>query len=658
MFPKVSRSRNRSTSGFLLPALSRLRPRLLGFDVFISYSQSDSLGYAMAMENLLSDRDIACFRDAKEIPAGGNITETIDWALSKSRMLIVLVTEASVVSDWVAQELAAFRKRKRPVVAITVGDTQIPTKWAYLTKSVYISDSADNLQASRPSKKTIDRIIEAISFKRRNTLARIVMALVATIVIVLGSLFALQYVEANRQRDSAVHERNQAEQLIEYLVTDLKASLTPIFKLAILEQPAENAWQYFKSVNPHARAHDDLERLELKWRTIRNVVEVYIDLGRVQDAQSALSQMLGVAQQVNDRADRPSSVQSAMLAYSYRLEGDILVLQNDLSEAKAKYERSYRLFEGAVRTGELNQRVVQAWIALHTQMAALAERNGFLTEAIEIHDAALSIIESIGHAEFDREVLLENEFVASVSRGDLYRGLGNRDKAISLYRSAYDIAIERQDTQPGDLVVRRGLSVISDKLGHVLMAEGRASEAIDYYSTSLEIAEELASYDPDNEQWQVDHAVTLDYLGDALRAIRQFDDALSVYERGREIRRGLADRSSGSPSTVRRLGYSHHKVGKVLYDLRRYEEAIVEFRASNEIFKGQGDDVDTIEARAVNLRMLAVAHRDIGNIEEAITSCDTASSIANRLAESELSRWGAMADELSRLCASLRSDDL
>ena len=457
---------------------------------------------------------------------------------------------------------------------------------------------------------------------------------------------------------SAVHERNEAEHLIEYMVTDLKASLKPIFKLAILEEPAKNAWQYFIRVNPYARDHDDLERLELEWRTIRNVVEVYIDLGRVQAAQLALRHMLGVAQQVSDHAGRPSSVQSAMLAYSYRLEGDILVLHNDLSEAKTKYERSYRLFEGAVRPGEFDQRVVQGWIALHTQMAVLAERNGSLTEAIEIHDAGLSIIDGIGRAEFDREVLLENEFVASVRRGDLYRRLGNRDEAISLYRNAYDIALERQDIQPGDLVVRRGLSVISDKLGHVLMERGRASEAIDYYSTSLEIAEELASCDPDNEQWQVDHAVTLDYLGDALRAIRQFDDALSMYERGRKIRRGLADRSSGSPSTIRRLAYSHHKVGKVLYDLGRYEEAIVEFRASNEIFERQGDDVDAIEARAVNLRMIAVAHRDIGNIEEAITFCDTATSLANRLAESELSRWGAMADELSGLCASLRSDDL
>ena len=616
----------------------------------------------MAVENLLSARDIACFRDAKEIPAGNNIKKTIDWALSKSRMLAVIITEASVLSDWVGEELESFRKRKRPIVAIAVSGIEIPTKWGFLKDTVYISDSQENLRTSRPKEETIDRIVDAISFKRRNIIARILTTVIVMFFVSLLSLALIQYRDVQHQRDLTTHERNEAEQLVEFMVTDLKEQLEPLSQLALLVEPADRALRYFRSsMSSNRRIHDDLHRLELRWRTIRNLVEVHIDLGNIEDARRYSQEMLQVAETIRKRAVTPSPIQFAMLAYSHRLEGDVLILEERpdeetrLDDARERYEAAYRLYQIAVDTEDVDARFVQGWIALHTQMAKLAELNGYLREAIDLHDAALAIVEEFADTEFARHVVLEHRFVAYTRRGDIYLRLGDRDTATALYADAYDMAIERQHIRPGDLVARRALSIISDKLGNLLFDDRKYSEAMDYYSVSLEIAQELSSYDRANEDWQADHATSLDYIGNTLRGLEKFDEALSFFERAMDIRKELVNDNPNNSSRNRSLAYSHNKMGTTFYDILRYREAITHFENSLSIFERQGDDVDSLEARAVNLRMLAVVYHDLSELDKAVAHCEAGSRIAQVLSESELSRWGTMAKELSKLCLSMAS---
>lgn len=122
----VAQSHTRIAAG----VFQRLRARYLGFDFFISYAHADALGYAMALENSLRALDFSCFRDAREMPLGSYVRETIKLALSRSRVLIVVATKGATTSTWVAEEVATFVLTGRQILVAVVLEVRLWSRTA------------------------------------------------------------------------------------------------------------------------------------------------------------------------------------------------------------------------------------------------------------------------------------------------------------------------------------------------------------------------------------------------------------------------------------------------------------------------------------------------------------------------------------------------
>ena len=86
--------------------------------VFISHSSKDRW-IARQMARLIEERDIRTFFDEKDFQGGDRIPETIKKNIKECEELLVLLSSASVQSDWVKYEIAvawALDKKLVPIV--------------------------------------------------------------------------------------------------------------------------------------------------------------------------------------------------------------------------------------------------------------------------------------------------------------------------------------------------------------------------------------------------------------------------------------------------------------------------------------------------------------------------------------------------------------
>jgi hypothetical protein len=117
-------------------AFRPLIDRLFGPDIFISYSRRDR-DWAEAIEKLLKSGRYRVFRDQSELRVGEKITRLLN-EVRRSTMLVLLVSEHSMASDWVHDELSAYldrpvrRRRIAPVFIDPRYPAELPARFQIL----------------------------------------------------------------------------------------------------------------------------------------------------------------------------------------------------------------------------------------------------------------------------------------------------------------------------------------------------------------------------------------------------------------------------------------------------------------------------------------------------------------------------------------------
>ncbi len=186
----------------------RLRSRLLGFDAFISYRHGTARVYAEALAALLkSTLGWSCFLDRNDAEQV-ELTHAIRSALDRSRMLIVVAEPGILGSRWVPQEIAGFRKHRRPIVPVSVNGflarpEPLPGDLEHLRAWPWAEETSNAWQDTSPSADVISQIRRSRRGLETRTWAR---ALTASVITVLSAAT----VWALRERNIAVDNELQA----------------------------------------------------------------------------------------------------------------------------------------------------------------------------------------------------------------------------------------------------------------------------------------------------------------------------------------------------------------------------------------------------------------------------------------------------------------
>lgn len=223
-------------------------------------------------------RLVPIFKDREELPAADSLGEAVDAALTDSDALIVICSPESARSDWVNKEVERFKQIHgggRVFPALIDGeptDAFVPALRVRYENGRPTGDAAEPIAADlRPNADgqrlatlklvagltglELDQLVQRDSQRRQKRLALVAAASLAGMAGTSGlALYAVQ------QRDEARAQRAEADGLIQYMLTDLRAKLEPVGKLDVLDGVGRKALDYYARQKLDQLSADELGR--------------------------------------------------------------------------------------------------------------------------------------------------------------------------------------------------------------------------------------------------------------------------------------------------------------------------------------------------------------------------------------------------------------
>jgi tetratricopeptide (TPR) repeat protein len=350
------------------------------------------------------------------------------------------------------------------------------------------------------------------------------------VALAAATLFLFQ---ARRDRSLADKARNNAEQLIDFMLFNLRDKLLPVGRLDILDDVNKRVDAYYASLGAGGTA----EQLRRRAVSLSNRGNVEATQGNLAAALNSYRAAVAIAEQLV-KQDPGKAKWQRDLSVSHEKIGDVEASQGNLAAALQSYQSDLAIAEQLAKLDPGNTEWQRDLSVSHNRMGDVEASQGNLAAALQSYQAALAIAEQLakqdpGNAGWQRDLSVSHENIADVEASQ-----GNLSAALKSYQASLAISeqLAKQDT--GNTEWQRDLSVIHEKIGDAEASQGNPAAALQSYQAELALTEQLAKRDPGNANWQRDlsfsHkklATTLDRLHQPAEARAHAQQCLMIAER-------------------------------------------------------------------------------------------------------------------------------
>jgi tetratricopeptide (TPR) repeat protein len=472
---------------------------------------------------------------------------------------------------------------------------------------------------------------------RRHRAAVAVGVAAAVALLVLGAVGVERVVSERRQaemaRARAEQHRTEAEELLDFMLFELKGELEPIGKLELLDAVARKASDYYAG------------RPEGSGAAERRRAAARVSLGEVLyasgDAAAALAeQRAALASRKQLVARDPDNVEwRRELAASHDHVGDALALLGRRAEALAEYRRALAVREALAARAPEDGDIRQDLAVSHSNLGNLLKWRGAAAESLAAYRQALAIMlelaaRSPGDAERQRQL--------AVSHAEVGAGLslaGDSAAALAEHRAALAIRERLTARHPDDARFAGDASRSHEEIGSLLRVQGDPRAALAAYRRSLAIRDQLVARDPTNALLQLDLAIVRGMIGTAHRDLGDARAALAEYRAAVALCERLVTRDPTNLSWQRTLASGHTFLGSAHQALGELDAAVAEYRTAAELFDAlvarDPDNGDWKRELAVARSRAGEVLQDRGEPAAAIAEHRASLAIMNELAAAD-----------------------
>ena len=482
---------------------------------FISYSHSDARFAAWLQRNLENfrippatrqklnhggNRLGPVFRDVADLGAATKLTAALSEALSRSKALIIICSPQSAASKWVALEIGEFRSLHGddalilPIVSPTAGTAAAEDLFPEaLGKSPPLAaDARRSFDGRRVALlKLIAGLLgtgldELIQRDARRRQARLVGGIsVTTVLAVVMAVLAAFAISA---REDAKRRLSQSEDLIGFMLGDLRKQLKPLGQIGVLESVGAKALTYFESLDDQDLTQAALLR---KSRALYQIGEVYFELGEFEAAHNSFGLSLEQARQLVSA--QPDNIERLFeWSQAEFWAGYAAFWSGDLNKAQMHLE-TYRDLAWALLDREPdNPDWVMETFWASNNLGSLAYKHGRFADAIGHFSEAIARIDLLIEQQATVERAYEKTSTLSWL-GSTYFHLGELDSAKKHFQRALE-----QPLDPENALHKVERSYVLRKLAEVEIYRGEMIPARSHITSALDIATALSSSDPDS----------------------------------------------------------------------------------------------------------------------------------------------------------------
>lgn len=335
-------------------------------------------------------------------------------------------------------------------------------------------------------------------FALRNKLVVGMAGAAAVALLVASVAVAVFALRAQAARGRAELRQGQAEELIRFMVVDLRQKLDSLGRLDILDEVGKAAQEYFAAV-PEA----ELSAAELQRRSqmLYQIGEVRIKEGDLAGAVTPMKQSLALAQRL--AALEPDDGERLFdLGQSQYWVGFVHWERGDLAAAKEPFEAYLEISKRLVEKDPANLDWRRELASAHSNLGSLRQAEGKLEGALEQFLATLAIDEVLVAADrLDPDA--RSELAATHNTvGVVLQDLGRLREAGEHLRADLEIRRALVAEDPKNPRARDLLGASHGQLGIQLFMQGELQIAGEHFERMREIFTELVEHDPANTAWR------------------------------------------------------------------------------------------------------------------------------------------------------------
>lgn len=458
------------------------------------------------------------FRDRDELPSAGDLSSTISAALADSSALVVICSPSSARSRWVNAEIEAFRasgRGGRIFSFIIDGDPASREPGVASFPQALIEPetpggpereplAADARKAGDGRDRAFLKLVAGLlgvgfdDLAQREAQQRHKRMAIITAASLLGMAIAVGLaVTAYIARNDAERRQAQAEDILGFMLGDLRKNLTKVGRLDLMRSVDDKATGYFATLNPRDLSDRALEE---QARSLTGIGEVRVNEGNHKEAMTAFREAHVRSTALYDR--EPGNGQRLFdLAQAEYWIGFVAWQQGNFEETAlwfSKYrdsgiklaalDRSNFAWQKEAAYGYHNMAVLDESLGKYDQAekAMLAER-GLYVEWLK---------------QFPKDVELRYE-AANIDSwlGSLALRRGRLEQAEDYFQMYSDAIKNNTLEDPNNAKWRQLYSESLLFLNAVQVQRGRLKQAKASVTDALKIAENLYSQDPKNSEW-------------------------------------------------------------------------------------------------------------------------------------------------------------
>ncbi len=374
----------------------------------------------------------------------------------------------------------------------------------------------DRRRAERRSRERVTRR------RRRLRLGATVGAVLLAVTAVLAIQANLARRDAERLQGRAEHAREQAEDLIGFMLGDLQKKLQAIGRLDALDSAGEKALEYF----------DGLEAEDLDTPTLARHAKALNQIGDVRMAQGELDAALGLFQRslakTEELVDRdPDDLQAFFeLGQSHFWVGNVFYRQRKWRDALAEMEAYLELSEQLHHRQPDNVDWLLEVAYAYNNVGALYDELGNAPLACDNFEKALDVSRRLVERDPSRRAYRLRWVKAQIRLGQALTLNGDLSAAHARYGEALAAARALYDDSPEDTEVVLLVATVDAFLGTIALALGDLEEAERHFSNRLMLLSGLVELEPENVEWRWNQGIAHFELAETLFFRKDIGQAL------------------------------------------------------------------------------------------------------------------------------------
>ncbi len=476
------------------------------------------------------------FRDRDEMEAGADLKATVREALQQSRYLIVLCSPAAARSPWVNREIIEFKKlhgEQHVLACIAAGEpfaSHEPGREAEecFPQALRFALTPEGLPQGEPLEPIAADLRPQGDGKRRAMLKLVAgmvgvgvdelvhrdaqrrarrMAVLATASLAGMAVMAVLTVMAVQSRIEAQSQRAQAEDLIEFMLGDLRRKLDAVGRLDVLDSVGAKALAYYAKQEAERLDADALGR---RARAMHLIGEMGEQRGHLVEALAAFQSAADTTAQLLARApyDGKRIFDHAQSVYWV---GYIAWKRGQAQAAEEAFRQYLDLTQQLVLIDPDNADWKAEVAFARNNLGTLLLGTSRPVDALREYAAAGERLSELStkRPELAFELAHTYGWIAKAREA-----LGNYDAAIAAQQTKIDLFRRMPDAEKNKQV-QRGLQNGAVELALLELARGNLTAAHQYAQDAVKRADVLVAADPENRFWQAQLHVADCVLGES-----------------------------------------------------------------------------------------------------------------------------------------------